>query len=89
MLLLIPVDIVSKRSALRIISKAIPAQPVDKDSSSDDASSLTPVMNAVLRRLRSLLVRKSVVVHPRLLVCKVLQAVPLRTRLRVDVDLII
>jgi hypothetical protein len=46
-------------------------------------------MDAILRRLRSLLMRETIVVHPRLLVCKVLQAVPLRARLCVDVNLVI
>lgn len=68
---------------------ALPTQPVNQDSSSDNTTSLTPIVDAVLNRLRSLFVREAIVVHPRLLVRKVLQAIPLRARLRVDVHLVV
>ena len=68
---------------------AIPAQPIDQDASSDYPTSLAPIVDTVLVRRRGLLVGEPVVVHPRLLVRKVLQAIPLRARLRVDIHLIV
>jgi hypothetical protein len=67
----------------------LPAQPIDQDAPSDDTASLAPVVDAVLGRSRSLFVREPVIVHPRLLMRKMLQAIPLRPALRVDIHLII
>ena len=46
-------------------------------------------MDTILRRRRSLLVRKPIIIHPRLLMRKMLQAIPLRPALRVDIHLIV
>lgn len=71
------------------LSPRYPAKPVDQNTSSDDASSFTPVMNAIPGRLRGFVVREAIVIHSRFLVREVLQTVPLRTGLSIDIDLIV
>jgi hypothetical protein len=68
---------------------AIPAQPIDQDTSANDTAAFAPIMDAVLGTRGSLLMGKAIVVHPRLLMCKVLQAIPLRSALSVNIDLVV
>jgi hypothetical protein len=67
----------------------IPPQPVAKHASSNYSTPLAPVMRSVGNRLRRLFMRKPVPVCLSSLMRKVLQAVPLRTSLGVDMQLIV
>lgn len=66
-----------------------PAQPINQDTAPDDTTPLAPVVDAVRITLERILMRQSVVVLARGLVRTVLQRVPLRAGLGVDVDLVV
>lgn len=67
----------------------VPAQPVAQHAAAHNPTSLAPHMRAVGNAFLGLGVRQPVVIHACFLVCKVLEAVPLRACLRIDVDLIV
>ena len=46
-------------------------------------------MDTILRRRRSLLMGKPIIIHPRLLMRKMLQAIPLRPGLRININFIV
>lgn len=67
----------------------IPPHPITQNSSPYDATPLTPVMRSISVRLRGFRVRQPVIVCAAGLVGEMLETVPLRTGLCVDVHLVV
>lgn len=67
----------------------VPPQPITQHSSSHDATPLTPIVRAVCIGVFCFFVRQSVVVLTAGLMCEMLQTIPLRAGLCVDVNLVI
>lgn len=67
----------------------IPRQPIHQHTPSHNSAPLTPIVNTIGNSSLSLLMRQTIVVLPSGLVRKVLQRIPLATRLRVDIDFIV
>ena len=77
------------RRCLLLFDFSVPRQPIAQYSSPNNTTPLTPVVRSIRVRVRSFFVREAVVVRAAGLVGKVLETVPLRARLRIDVHLIV
>jgi hypothetical protein len=67
----------------------IPTKPVTKHTSSNDTTSFAPLMRTVRDTVSCLFMREAIVVHAARLVREVLQTIPLRSSLSVDVKFVI
>ena len=67
----------------------VPSDPVTKNTPSNDATPLAPIMGSVSITMRGFLVRQPIVVGTRRLMSEVLQAVPLRAGLCVYVHFVV
>lgn len=83
-------DLMARHRARRLsVMRFIPPQPVYEHTSAHDATALTPVMDSVRVGPRGFLVGQAVVVLLGSLVREMLQAVPLTSRLSVDIELVV
>jgi len=67
----------------------IPTKPVAKHTSSNNATSFAPLVRTVRDAVGCLFMRETIVIHAACLMREMLQAIPLRTSLSVDVKFVI